>query len=126
VPSVSKKGGVRPFRNFDDYRFAAAFPIKILVELQPQLANVNANRTVLDDAVILGFSENGASDAMLAQVLCLAMQSSLSKETQQISESRRLLEGWAGDDSFDQLPAGVCPKSLINFRHSPSIPIHIA
>src|ERR1035437_1269103 len=105
----AKERGVSTFRNLNDACFVAALAIEILMQLEPQLADVNADRAVLDDTVILGLAEDGAADAVFTQVLGLAVQSSLSQEVQQISEPGRLLDGRTGGDPFDQLPAGVCP-----------------
>src|ERR1035438_5131401 len=77
LPGRAKQGGVGPFRNLDNGSFVAAFPIEILMQLEPQLADVDADRAVLNYAVILGFAEDGAADAVLAQILGLAVQGSL-------------------------------------------------
>ena len=92
------------------------------MQLETQLADMYANRTVLDNAVVLSLSEDGASDPVLAQVLRLAVESSLCQEAQQIPEPRRFLKRWAGGNPLNQLPAGICPKCRIHFRHPRSIP----
>jgi hypothetical protein len=53
--------------DFDDAAFFPAFSIEILVQLEAQLADMYANRTIFDNAVILGFAENRAPDPILGQ-----------------------------------------------------------
>jgi hypothetical protein len=84
VSNIPKEGGVCTFRNFDDDRFAAAFPIKILVQLETQLAHVNADRTIVNDTIILSFAEDCASDSVFGQILCMPVERPLGKKAQQI------------------------------------------
>jgi hypothetical protein len=81
---VAKKSRVGPLGDFDDTGFVPALTIEVLIQLETLLSNVHGDRTVLDNAVILRLSENGAPDAVLAQVLELAMDGSLGHETQQV------------------------------------------
>jgi hypothetical protein len=87
------------------------------MQLEPQLADVHTGRTVLDDTVILVFAKNGLANAVLSQILRLAMKGSLREVAQQISKFRRLLEASACGDPFDQLPAIIPPKFWIHFLH---------
>jgi hypothetical protein len=62
----AKERGVCALRNLNDRRFVAAFAVKILMQLEPQLANVDTNRAVFDDAVILRLAKDGAADVVFA------------------------------------------------------------
>ncbi len=78
----AKEGGVRTLGDFNDDGFATADPVKILMQLQTQLTDMDADGTVLDDTVVLSFAEDNTSNAMLAQILSLAVKSSLGEEKQ--------------------------------------------
>src|ERR1035438_385093 len=43
VPSLTEKGGVCPFRNLDEDRFAAAFSVEVLMQLEAQLPDMHAD-----------------------------------------------------------------------------------
>jgi len=53
-----------------------------------KLADMHADGTVFNDAVVWGFAEDGASDVVLAQILSLAEESSFGQVAQQFSEPR--------------------------------------
>jgi hypothetical protein len=52
------------------------------MQLKTKLADVDANRAVLDNAVILSFAEYSVSDAVLAQILSMAVKGSFGEEKQ--------------------------------------------
>jgi len=55
-----------PLSESQRWPFFASFPVEILMQLEPELANVDADRAVFDDAVILRLAEDGAADVVLA------------------------------------------------------------
>src|SRR5579862_855924 len=112
---VSKDRGVRAFRYLDNKGFRTAFAIEVLVELEAQLAHVHPHGAVIDNAVVNRLAEYGAADAMLGQIGDMPMEASLRHVTEKIPDPCRFLEGRAGGDALNQLPACIRFQVWIRF-----------
>ena len=65
---LAKERNKAALRNFEDDGLFVPYHIEILVQLQTQLANVNAHRAVFGRAVVSRFTEHSATNTNFAQI----------------------------------------------------------
>jgi len=102
--------GITSLGDGQDQRLTATRLIKILVQLQTELPDVDPHRAVLEGVIAGRLMKKSVSNLMLRQVMSMTVDCTLGEVLQKLPETRALLKRRAADDPLNKLPSFIGQK----------------